>query len=156
MHAGTALLQSIAEFASSPLSHRINRLVKIAGLRRDRISRGGSDTASIEAIESDILDTQTALELKKLHFFVEYKYAAAMNTIVAFSLFGLLVWAAACAESTVSDQLAFFLVFVSAGPALISLGVLWWRWDDNTAGIRTSIKEHEDKLFDRGMTGNAK
>jgi hypothetical protein len=147
LHAGTVLLQAIAEFASAPMSHRIERLARVAQLRRQRFEHDGKDTSAIEAIQSDILDAQSALELKKVWFFMEYKIAAAMNSIVALTLFGFLVWAAIVADYEVSPRLAFLIVFLSAGPAILSLLTLWWRWHSNTNGIRTTIQKQEGRLF---------
>jgi hypothetical protein len=147
LHAGTVLLQAIAEFASSPVSHRVERLARMARLKRARFERDGKDTSGVDAIESEILDTQSALELKKVQLFTEYKYAAGLNSIVALVLFGLLVWAAIAADHELSLGLACFIVFLSAGPAIFSLLLLWWRWHSNTSGIRASIKKLESGLF---------
>jgi hypothetical protein len=133
LHAGTVLLQSIAEFASAPVSHRIDRLAKIARLRRERLEKTCVDTSGAEALESEILNTQSALELKKVQFFTEYKFAAAGNTFIALILFAGLVWAAISADYDVTPALSVLIVFLSAGPALISLVFLWWRWHSSTS-----------------------
>jgi len=71
------LLQSIAEFASSPISKRIERLAKLAALRRARYQQNNEVLAekSLE-LESEVLDLQSSLELKKVQFFNEYRIAA--------------------------------------------------------------------------------
>jgi hypothetical protein len=84
LHVGSALLQTVAEFASSPISKRIERLAKLAKLamlRRTRLEKVGSlDTTAAIALEDDTLNTLSALEVKKVQFFNEYRIAATVNT----------------------------------------------------------------------------
>jgi hypothetical protein len=81
LHVGSALLQTVAEFASSPISKRIERLAKLAMLRRTRLEKVGSlDTTAAIALEDDTLNTLSALEVKKVQFFNEYRIAATVNT----------------------------------------------------------------------------
>ncbi|WP_157158537.1 hypothetical protein [Bradyrhizobium sp. WSM1253] len=147
LHLGTALLQSIAEFASSPLSKRIERLAKLAALRRTRLEKR-SDLAEMSLeLENEVLDLHSTLELRKVQFFNEYRIAAVVNTIAAVGLFCLLVWAAVQAEDPASIYLAIFLIGASFAPAVLSLGTLWWRWNVNTVDVRKTTAEIERKLL---------
>jgi hypothetical protein len=81
LHVGSALLQTVAEFGSSPISKRIERLAKLAMLRHTRLEKVGSlDTTAAIALEDDTLNTLSALEVKKVQFFNEYRIAATVNT----------------------------------------------------------------------------
>jgi hypothetical protein len=148
LHAGTALLQSIAEFASSPLSKRIERLAKLAALRRVRYEQNNKGLAqqSFE-LESEVLDLQSSLELKKVQFFNEYRIAALVNTFSAIALFVLLVWAAVKTDESIGFCRACFIVIASFAPATLSLGTLWQRWHTNTADVRQSTDKIENKLL---------
>jgi hypothetical protein len=147
LHTGTVLLQAITEFASAPLSKRIERLAKIARLRRERFVREKRNTDAIVAIEAEISDAQSALELKKVHLFFEYKIAALINAIFAFFLYYLLVLAAVAADTEVSPFEATSLASVSIGPALITLIVLTLRWQYHTFRVRATVKKVESRIF---------
>jgi len=148
LHVGTALLQSIAEFASSPISKRIERLAKLAALRRARYQQNNKVLAekSLE-LESEVLDLQSSLELKKVQFFNEYRIAALVNTLSAIALFILLVWAAVRADDSIGFWLASLVVIASFAPATLSLGTLWRRWHVNTADVRRATDKIEHRLL---------
>ena len=148
LHIGTALLQSIAEFASSPLSKRIERLAKLAALRHARsVQRSRELAEQPSTLEGEVLDLQASLELKKVQFFNEYRIAALVNAVAALALFLLLVWAAIKADDLIGWCLAFFVVVSSVSPAILSLGTLWRRWHINTADVRQSTDRIEHKLL---------
>jgi hypothetical protein len=148
LHVGTALLQSIAEFASSPLSKRIDRLARLAALRRMRYEKEKSTSVrqSLE-LENEVLDLNTTLELRKVQFFNEYRIAAEVNTGAAILLFALLVWAAINVDHEVGPWLASVLVFASFAPAALSLATLWRRWHVNTGDVRKLTAKIEGILL---------
>jgi hypothetical protein len=139
LHTGTVLLQSIVEFASAPITRRLERLARIAQLRSNNIDCD----SSVE----NALDLQGDLETKKVQFFNEYKAAAKLNACVAFFLFILLAWAAVMYEFPVSIVGAALILLVSVAPAVISLFVLWWRWERNTETIRQKIDSLDRQLL---------
>jgi len=148
LHVGTAVLQSIVEFASGPTSNRIERLTKLATLRRMRFEKGDSENLKAAlALENDALDALATLELKKVQFFNEYRIAAIVNTCAAAILFVLLVWAAVKADIAIGYCLGSVMVFLGCAPAVLSLATLWYRWHTNTSDIRRSIKTIERKLL---------
>jgi len=148
LHAGTAWLQSIAEFASSPISRRIERLARLAALRRARYEQKSQELAERSVdLENAVLDLQSSLELKKVQFFNEYRMAAIVNTGSAMVLFLLLVWAAVKADDPVGFCLACFIVAVSFAPAALSLSTLWRRWYINTADVRQTTGKIEHQLL---------
>jgi hypothetical protein len=148
LHVGSALLQTVAEFASSPISKRIERLAKLATLRRTRLEAiGSSETAAATALEDDTLDTLSTLELKKVQFFNEYRIAAIVNTCAAAALFALLVLAAVEADFCIHGFAAALIVISSFAPAVLSLAILWVRWDVNTKDIHAGIKSIERRLL---------
>lgn len=147
LHAGTVLLQAIFEFASAPMTAKLERFAKFAALRRDKMTKRGDDPTAIEEVEGRILDAQSSLEVKKVQFFNEYKTAAKINTAVSVLLFCLLVWAAIKPAHDVYWWLQVGIVFLSAGPALLSLCILWHRWHSNTTSIRESIVSFETALL---------
>ena len=135
LHAGTALLEPILEFASAPIVSRADRLARIAELRISRLKRMGQPHSSAESILDDLNDIRGLLALDRALFFQEYKIAAAINGVFAIVLYGLLSWAAVHPDRAVDAYLATFLVGMSAGPAVASIAVLWWRWRTNTSAI---------------------
>ncbi|MGY3495912.1 hypothetical protein [Bradyrhizobium sp. USDA 4502] len=147
LHTGTVLLQSIAEFASAPLSKKIERLVRIARLRRERFKREQRATDNIDAILDELLDAQTNLELKKVQLFSEYKIGALINVIFAVFLYYYLACAAMAPETDVGTVEGWALVLISVSPATLTLIVLAGRWFANTGGVRTSVKGLESKIF---------
>jgi hypothetical protein len=148
LHLGTALLQSIAEFASAPLSKRIDRLASLAALRRLRLEKESSPLAPAAAeLENNVLDVQATLELKKVQFFNEYRLAAVVNTISAGILSLMLVWAAIEADFVTGYKLAGTIVVVSFAPAILSLCTLWRRWHTNTEDVRIATGSIEKKLL---------
>jgi hypothetical protein len=144
LHTGTVLLQSVAEFASSPMTIRLARLAKIAELRCN--AKGGSSD-SCEVLHEQALDLQADLETKKVQFFNEYRIAAKLNACVAVLLFAVLAWAAIDSDAMVSVSLAAFLIGLSFAPAAISLIVLWRRWQRNTESLRKQIDELDRRLL---------
>lgn len=139
LHAGTALLQPILEFASAPVVARAERLARIAELRVDRLQRTGKQYAGAQALLNDLNDIRGLLALDRVLFFQEYKIAAAANAVVAAVLYGLLSWAAVRPDQAIGPLLATFIIGLSAGPAVASLAILWSRWRANTAPIAEKL-----------------
>ncbi|WP_431204378.1 hypothetical protein ACQ86E_04455 [Bradyrhizobium betae] len=138
-HAGTALLQPILEFASAPIVARAERLARVAELRVVRLQRTGNPHSGAEALLNDLNDLRGVLALDRVLFFQEYRIAAGANAIFALVLYGLLSWAAMKPDHNVGPLLAIFLIGLSAGPALASLSILWWRWRTNTSSIEKKL-----------------
>lgn len=147
LHTGTVLLQAVAEFASAPLSKKIERLAKIARLRHERFKREGRGTNAIEAVEAEISDVLSALELKKVQLFFEYKIAALINALFAVYLYYYLVLAAVSGDTDVSPYEAGALAFVSSAPAIVTLIVLALRWHYHTGGLRATVKRIGSIIF---------
>jgi hypothetical protein len=135
LHAGTALLQPILEFASAPIVARADRLARIAELRVDRLRSTQKPYDGAQTLLNDLNDIRGLLALDRVLFFQEYKIAAGANAVFAAILYGLLSWAALNPDHVVGILLAASLIGISAGPAVASLSVLWWRWRTNTASI---------------------
>ena len=83
LHAGSALLQTISEFASAPMSRRLSRLSAIA---EARASRGHSEKTHHDMARDLVGD----LEIKKIQFFNEYREVVAANAGIAVALCVLL------------------------------------------------------------------
>ncbi|WP_262048390.1 hypothetical protein [Bradyrhizobium sp. Bra78] len=138
-HAGTALLQPILEFASTPIVARAERLARIAELRVARLQRTGKPYAGAETLLNDLNDIRSVLALDRVLFFQEYKIAATANAAFALVLYALLSWAAMQPDHKVDLLFAICLIGLSAGPALASLSILWWRWRTNTSSIEEKL-----------------
>lgn len=139
LHAGTALLQPILEFASTPIVARAERLARIAELRVDRLRRTGKPHSRAETLLNDLNDIRGLLALDRVLFFQEYKIAASANAVFAAVLYGLLSWAALHPDRGVGPLLATCLIGLSMGPAVASLAILWWRWRTNTSSIEEKL-----------------
>lgn len=147
LHAGTALLQSILEFASAPIFARVDRLVKVAELRVERLRKANKPAEEAYEILSELNDIRGLLALKRVQFFHEYKLAAGANAIVAVALYGFLCWAALQADYKLGVTLAVFLIVLSALPAVGSIAILWWRWRANTSSVVEQIAKCQRALF---------
>lgn len=146
LHAGTALLQPILEFASAPIVARADRLARIAELRVDRLRRTGKASHAAETLLDDLNDIRGLLALDRVLFFQEYKIAAAANAVVAAILYGLLSWAALDPAQNVEKLWAACLIALSAGPAVASLAILWWRWRANTSPIGQKLDSFQKEI----------
>jgi hypothetical protein len=131
IHFGTALFQIIAEFASSPLERKLNRLRELATARD--LSDAGEDA----------LDALGDLEIKSVQFFNDYRNAIAGNGIVALLLVMILIWISVDADEPVSTLLALVIIALSVFPAFLSLGFLWFRWLSHTERLRNKAKTLE-------------
>lgn len=98
-------------------------------------------------LEDDALNTLSTLELKKVQFFNEYRIAAIVNTGAAIILFALLVVAAVMADLCIHGMAASLIVLSSFISAVLSLVILWVRWDLNTRDIHAAIKSIEHRLL---------
>jgi hypothetical protein len=140
LHAGTALLQSVAEFASTPTSSRLERLAKIAEVRakNDPNFQIHLDTAR---------DLLSDLEVKKIQFFNEYRQVFAINTGIAIALGLVLAAIALLASQKVEIWVGFVIVPLSLIPAPASLAFLWYRWSDRTAQLKASVNVLHSAMF---------
>jgi hypothetical protein len=132
LHAGTALMQSVAEFASTPVSRRLSRLAKIAEIRSKK-------DASREALHEIAQDLLSDLEVKKVQFFNEYREVVAVNTVVAMVLSFILILTGFLYSEQIPGWAAVLIVLVSFAPATASLAFLWFRWRNHTKALTTAI-----------------
>jgi hypothetical protein len=140
LHAGTALLQSVTEFAGTPLSRRIERLRTLAELKAKR------DPKYDDCLESaaNLLGT---LEVKKIQFFNEYKEVAKANGGVAIALCFLLAVQAFLADQCIPISVGLFIVALSLFPAGGSLYFLHSRWATNVKSLVEGVKKLNEQLF---------
>jgi hypothetical protein len=140
LHAGTAILQSVAEFAGTPLTRRIERLRLLAEVKAKR------DTKYKKCFD-DACDLLGDLEVKKVQFFNEYKRVVQINAGVAIALCFLLAVIAFCAKWEAPVPVGVFIVALSFAPAGASLVVLHNRWSENTEGLSEEIIDLENCLL---------
>jgi hypothetical protein len=134
LHAGTALLQSISQLASAPLSRELGRLKSIAEVR----SMKRDDEEHLETARDLVGD----LEIKKVQFFNEYREIVAINSAIAVGLGVVLAIIAFCAEYKDPPLwLEWLIVVGSLVPAPASILFLWNRWQAHTQGLRDSIDD---------------
>ena|ERR1035441_4024395 len=129
LHAGTALLQSIAEMTASPLSRRLSRLHQIAALKL----RSNPNAQDLYDHASDLIGD---LEIKKVQFFNEYKEVVAVNGAFAIALALLLAFIAFSFSEEIHLVIGLSITLISLGPASASLLFLWSRWKSNTEVLR--------------------
>jgi hypothetical protein len=139
LHAGTAILQSIAEFAEGPLTSRIQRLKRLAELKATRDDRYNSCLLDIGDLIGDV-------EIKKVQFFNEYRVWVIANVAVAILLSIALGTMAFIASSSCPIWVGLLLVMFSLVPAAFSLALLVVRWDQNTATVLRTLHALEGKL----------
>jgi hypothetical protein len=143
LHAGTAILQSIAEFAGTPLTRRVERLRLLAEVKTKR-------DAKYKKCFDDACDLLGDLEVKKVQFFNEYKQVVQVNAGVAIALCFLLAVIAFDARGEAPIWAGLFIVALSFAPAGVSLVVLGQRWMENTAGLSEKIIDLENCLLGFG------
>lgn len=141
LHAGTALLEPIAEFTQSALSRRLGRLHKIAELK---LKHGRPGAQDVYDHASDLLGD---LEVKKVQFFNEYKTVVEVNGAVAIVLALLLALLAFRFSEETNAIIGSMITLTSLGPASASLLFLWSRWRSNTAALRESVETFHRQLF---------
>ncbi len=140
LHAGTALLQSITELTESPLSRRLSRLHKIAGVKLG----SNANTQDLYDQASDLIGD---LEIKKVQFFNEYKEVVAVNGACAVTLALLLALIAFLFSQETHFIIGFLITLASLGPASASLLFLWFRWKSNTEVLRQSVEALHNQLL---------
>jgi hypothetical protein len=143
LHAGTALLQSVAEFTGTPLSRRIERLKSIADIKAQR-------DRNYNNLLNDARDLLGDLELKKIQFFNVYKRVVVLNAGVAIALAILLAVIAIFAKSDISGLEALSIIAASFLPAAGSIWFLRSRWITNTKELSRQLLELERKLLGVG------
>ena len=139
LHAGTAFLQFVSEFANVPLSKKLQRLHNII------VEKSKKNEAYREMTEG-ILDLISDLDLKIVQIFNEYKVAVIINILVAAILTALLVWASFCTETVLSLKEALVISFVSILPAPTSVFALWIRWRRNTSSLSGAARKMEKRV----------
>jgi hypothetical protein len=141
LHAGTALLQSIAELTATPLSRQLGRLLKISEVKLAR-------DASFQDIHDQACDLAGDLEIKKVQFFNEYREVVAINTAVAGVLALLLGVIAFLFGEEIHPGIGFLITLASFAPAPLSLWFLWSRWTANTVSLKESVNTLHRRMFD--------
>jgi hypothetical protein len=140
LHAGTALVQSVAEFTGTPLSRKIDRLTALAEARAAR------DVDYAECYET-ALNLAGDLEIKKIQFFNEYKLVVYVSGGFAVGLCVLLAALALAAGWETPIWVATFIISISFGPAGILLWLLHSRWITNTRTLATRVQTLEERLL---------
>ena len=143
LHAGTAILQSVTEFAGTPLSRRIERLRLLAEVKAKR------DRKYSKCFD-DACDLLGDLEVKKVQFFNEYKQVVLINGGVAISLCFLLAILAFFAKASIPVAIGLSIVALSFVPAPILLLFLHKRWTANTKSLLQRVIDLENCLFGLG------
>jgi hypothetical protein len=141
LHAGTALLQSIADLTATPLSRRLRRLREISEAKLAR-------NASFQDIHDQACDLAGDLEIKKVQFFNEFRKVVAVNTAVSGALALLLGVIAFFFGEEIDVGIGLLIALASFVPAPLSLGFLWSRWSANTVSLRESIDALHRRMFD--------
>jgi hypothetical protein len=140
LHAGTALLQLVAEFAAVPLSRRIERLRRIGELKARR-------EAAFEEPFDDACDLLSDLEVKKIQFSNEYKHAVLFNAGIAVCLCLALGILSFFAKEPCPTWVGIIIIFFSYAPAAGSLFILHVRWAQNTKPLIDRIEALKRRLM---------
>lgn len=140
LHAGTAILQSVAEFMGTPLSRRIERLRLLAEIKAKRDPK-------YNGCFQEACDLLGDLEVKKVQFFNEYKEIVSLNAGIAIALAILLSILAFCAEWEPPLAIALAFIALSLLPAGGSLIFLQNRWTKNTKGLSQRVIQLEECLL---------
>jgi hypothetical protein len=136
LHAGTAVLQFVIEFASTPLAKRIDRVIELYE------RRAGIDPSHLDGLEN-ARNLKAELELKAMQFFKEYKIAMVVNAIAACIILGILILLSFAPNAEVTFGQGVIISIASLASAPLSLLILWSRWTEHTGGLEREVRASE-------------
>jgi hypothetical protein len=131
LHVGTALLQFYGDLGVQPLVRIIERIKE---LFEDPQSR------PTEAIKAELDHLEGNFEIFKVRLFYEYRKYVWINTGVAVTLIGVLIWIAYNAQSAANTTVSIVVVALSVLPAPATLFALWI---DASRMLKPMIQEAE-------------